>query len=104
MEIRSLPDEMQNLIFYYYVEHPCAHMIKEELRAIPLYLTFIGDEHFYKFREHLFLKMYRIKYLRERENGGMFGEYESNASVSTDCYDDYASEESSEPDSDWSFL
>ena len=98
-EISGLPDEIQNKIFFYYAEHPCAVMIKDELQAIPRFLTFLGEECFCEFREHLFLKMYRIKYRRERNIGDMFGEYESNGSVSTDRYGDYESEASSEDSS-----
>ena len=29
MNIQDLPIEIQNKIFYYYAEHPCARMIKE---------------------------------------------------------------------------
>ena len=29
MMIRNLPQELQNKIFFYYAEHPCAKMIKE---------------------------------------------------------------------------
>ena len=98
MEISDLPVEIRNKIFFYYAEHPCAEMIKNELQAIPRFLTFLGEEYFYMFREHLFPKMYSIKYRRERNIGDMFGEYESNGSVSTDCYDDDASEDDDEDD------
>ena len=93
MEISNLPVEIQNKIFFYYAEHPCAVMIKDELQAIPRFMPFLGEEYFYQFREHLFLQMYRIKYRRERNIGDVFGEYESNGSVSTDCYDYYTSED-----------
>ena len=92
-EISGLPDEIQNKIFFYYAEHPCAVMIKDELQAIPRFLTFLGEDYFYQFREHLFLQMYRINYRTERNIGDIFGEYESNGSVSTDCYDYYTSED-----------
>ena len=31
MEIKNLPLELQNKIFYYYAEHPCARMIRKHI-------------------------------------------------------------------------
>ena len=34
MEINNLPLELQNKIFYYYAEHPCAKMIKNQIAIL----------------------------------------------------------------------
>ena len=35
--ISNLPVELQNQIFYYYAEHPCAKMIKEQIAVLTKY-------------------------------------------------------------------
>ena len=34
MNIVDLPQEMQNKIFYFYAEHPCAKILKDELNSL----------------------------------------------------------------------
>ena len=66
MEIKDLPVEIQNKIFFYYAEHPCAVMVKDELQAIPRVLPFlVNEDYFYQFREHLFPRMHKLKFQHE---------------------------------------
>ena len=37
MMISDLPVELQSKIFYYYAEHPCAKMIKEQIAVLTKY-------------------------------------------------------------------
>ena len=34
MNIVDLPKELQNKIFYFYAEHPCAKILKDELNSL----------------------------------------------------------------------
>ena len=50
MMISDLPVELQNQIFFYYAEHPCAKMIKEiapridNILGYPKYFIYTCDE------------------------------------------------------------
>ena len=76
MEIQNLPNELQNKIFYFTAEHPCAKMIKDEKDKQRSMMIETVDEdtankHFSKvyFLDYYFEKLLRkVKNKKKRRN------------------------------------
>ena len=77
MNIVDLPIEIQNNIFYFYAEHPCAKMLKEAMNnyfidykkdGIIILTQIQGEKYCMKHLESFFQKLILTMYPIEEEN------------------------------------
>ena len=58
-------DVIKSKIFLF-MSHPTADLVKEEIRSLVKESPWLGEDHFNKFREHIFPKLYFIRYNMRR--------------------------------------
>ena len=55
----KMPDVIKSKIFLF-MSHPAADLVKEEIKSLVKEFPWVQEDHFNKFREHIFPKLYTL--------------------------------------------